>query len=382
MVKYQLIVSGSLKDSYINILKADVQDGMNSLGLDGSAYLEVLTVEQQGQIDWDGVPVMVWFGGGNTPDPHELSLLDDFLASNAPVFPVVHTLSNYRQCVPSTLHRINGQEWNSAKLAANVLRAFRLSRSQRQAFVSYRRSETRNVAVQLFSELSLQGYKTFLDTASVEVSEDFQEALWGRMADVDLLIFLDSPNALSSHWVHEELARAHDLGLGILQLIWPGHTRTRGTELSHAIKLGISDFLHHKANLDDRLTSAAIAKIIAAAELSRIRSLGARRRRVIADFVDQVRHAQLEVEVHPIDKIEVYRDGEVVGRVIPFVGLPDAPAIQSHEEQIKTDLNKTRIIFDGLGMHQDWEQHLVWLNSNLSLNAIQIARLDDWLETL
>lgn len=383
-MKYQLIAAGPLKESYINTLETEIMESMSGLGLDKDEYLEVLKAEQKGQINWDGIPVMVWFGGNNTPDSQELNLLDDFLKNNAPVFPVVETLSSYPQLVPSQLHRINGQEWDSARLAADVLRAFQLSRSQRQAFVSYRRSETRNVAVQLFSELSLRGYQAFLDTASVESGVDFQEALWGRMVDVDLLIFLDSPDALSSQWVHQELNRAQALGLGILQLIWPDHDRTLGTEFCDFIQLETSAFSNGQADLDDRLTDETVKEILSAAERSRIRSLGSRRRRVVADFVDQVKRVHLDAEVHPIDKIEVYRDSQLVGSVIPFVGLPNAQAIQRHEEQLaEQDLPNIRIVYDGLGMNPDWDEHLTWLNAKkLSPITIQIELVDDWLEKL
>lgn len=168
-----------------------------------------------------------------------------------------------------------------------------------------------------------------------------------------------------------------------MQLIWPGHSRTSGTEFCDFIELGSGDFRYGQADLDDRLTDATVTKILAAAERSRIRSLGSRRRRVVADFVDQAKRVQLDAQVHPVDKIEVYRGGQVVGSVIPFVGLPDAQAIQRHEEYLaQPDFSKICIIYDGLGMNPDWDEHLRWLNTKLSLTTIQIELLDDWLGKL
>ena len=84
----------------------------------------------------------------------------------------------------------------------------------RQTFISYRRTDSRRVAEDLFNELSQRKYTVFLDTASVESAVPFQDALWDRLADMDLLVLLDSPNALTSRWVNDELVQVNNLGLG------------------------------------------------------------------------------------------------------------------------------------------------------------------------
>ncbi len=161
----------------------------------------------------------------------------DFLVRGFSLFPVVEDLTRYSRCVPPELLPINGQIWDLARVGSDIMRGFRLSRRWRQVFISYRRSESTGVAHQLFHELNERGFRVFLDTASVDGGADFQKALWSRMADVDLVILLDTPGALSSNWVYQELNRAHDLGMGVVQLIWPGHARTKGTELSFQCSL-------------------------------------------------------------------------------------------------------------------------------------------------
>jgi hypothetical protein len=200
---------------------------------------------------WDNTPAGVWFGGTETSDQADLDILEKLLQENLPVFPVIDKLDNYKQLVPASLHRINGHVWESADpqvdpkggatLVTNILGALWLTRLQRQAFISYKRDDTRGVAIQLFHALSQSGYQPFLDLWSIDSGVAFQDALWERMADIDLLIFLDSVHALSSRWVHEELARAHALGLGVLQLVWPNHRRTQDTEFSDWIPLEPAD---------------------------------------------------------------------------------------------------------------------------------------------
>jgi len=382
-MKYQLIAVGPLRHEYADGLKNELLSDFRELGLDEKKYFEILDANQTEQINWDGTPVMVWFGGSGQEDDKDIELLNSFLESSFPVFPVVENLNHYADDVPSSLHRINGIEWDEARLAADILRAFRLSRKQRQAFISYRRAETRAVAVQLFAELSLHGYRAFLDTASVESGVDFQEALWGRMADVDLLIFLDSPNAVTSRWVYEELARAHDLGLGVLQLVWPNHSRTVGTEFCDFIQLSKSHFVNNLGNSQDYLADEFLAEVLIAAERTRIRSLNSRRVRVVSGFIDQARELDLDVALSPAGSIELYRNNQQIGIVFPVIGLPDASIVQQYEVNIANNPHaEKRIIYDGYGMEPEYSEHLEWLNNFLDLPTCQLDFVDDWVEKL
>lgn len=122
--------------------------------------------------------------------------------------------------MPEALHPINGMEWSrgAERIASEILRSFGLSRPNRSVFISYMRRHSSAVAHQLLHKLTDHGCRPFLDTASVEFGDAFQESLWDSMADLDFLLFLDTPGALSSSWVEQELTRAHNLGMGTLQL--------------------------------------------------------------------------------------------------------------------------------------------------------------------
>jgi TIR domain len=393
---YQLVVLGPTKAQFLGTLQTALEERVKDLGLKPSRNIAILQAHAKHNIDWDSSPVSVWFGGSDQPDQADCELLEKLVKETIAIFPVVHASEHYCALVPEALHRINCYLWESASdsvgrdsLVTNILSAFRLVRSQRQAFISYKRSDTRGVALQLFDALSQHAYQPFLDTWSVESGEDFQKVLWGRMADVDLLIFLDSPHALSSSWVYEELARAHDLGLGVLQLLWPNHQPTQGTELSELIPLQLpSDFVHGTAGPEDILQGATVAKVIAAAERARIRSLQARRLRVIADLVDQANHLGLEAIVLPTDPIVLYRQDEQgvsteVGVVIPFIGLPDAPAVQQAQERWPANQLPMIIGYNGLGVQEDWAAHLAWLNQRKDiLGTIQVDAIDSWLKGL
>jgi hypothetical protein len=83
-------------------------------------------------------------------------------------------------------------------VVGDVLKAFWLTRESRQAFISYKRTDSEGIAKQLAHILFDRGYQTFLDTASVERGVPFQEVLHDRPPNTDLVVLLDSPNAQKS----------------------------------------------------------------------------------------------------------------------------------------------------------------------------------------
>src|SRR5206468_590032 len=135
---------------------------------------------------------------------------------------------------------------------------------------------------------------------------------------------LDTPNALTSDWVHQEFNRAHDLGLGVVQLIWPGHSRTKGTELSFPIQLEAKDFLGSRCDAAGVLESSALGNVLSTVEGERIRSLSARRTRLIEGLLDHVKGKGATFFVHPMRHVDLLKDKVKVAEVVPFVGVPDS----------------------------------------------------------
>jgi len=216
--QYEVYALGPAARLMAPAVQREVEAGFRALGLDIKSNLGWHSTKPHQQNAHSSC-VGVWFGSLQPSSKEDESLLGFLLKSLVPVYPVVETIDEYTKCTPSVLHAINGQLFHAPTIAACILKSLRLTRAQRQAFVSYKRTESQAAATQIFTNLTLAGYRPFLDTASVCPGVDFQEALWSRMADTDLLIFLDTPHALDSGWVYQELARAHDLGLGVLQIL-------------------------------------------------------------------------------------------------------------------------------------------------------------------
>ncbi len=140
--RYQLVLLGPAVDQFASELKSEFDAQIRDIGLDPAKDVQILRSPNMKAtaIDWDAAPVAIWFGNEQSPSQKDLDLLEDFQVRRPnPVFPVCETLTNYEKKVPASLRPINGEEWNAPTIVGNVLKAFNLTRDQRQAFISYRR---------------------------------------------------------------------------------------------------------------------------------------------------------------------------------------------------------------------------------------------------
>ena len=100
-----------------------------------------------------------------------------FLLSRAiPVLPVVSSLARVRAELPEQLWPINCLEFGAAganRVASALLECAGLLPRQRRIFLSYRRDEARQAALQLFDALSARLFDVFLDTHAIAPAEDF-----------------------------------------------------------------------------------------------------------------------------------------------------------------------------------------------------------------
>ncbi len=398
-VKYQLIALGPSRDAQLPDLQTEVEAGFLALGLEPGKYLEVL--DASGNIDPTGNPVGVWFAGPNPDPPADLARLQQMLNNEYPVLPLVGDLTNYQSFVPQRSFATQWSQWDNDLVPGDILRLFRLTRESRQAFISYRRKDAQEVANQLFDALSERGYLPFLDTASVESSDPVQQVLHDRLADMDLVVFLDSPTAPASTWIIDELTTAGHLGLGVLQLVWPDKAPYPSGGITRCHLLQANDFINANTGPTGILDQATLESVLQVIEHERIQSLGSRRRRVISEFLDQARgEADLKIIVHPTGPLEVRRQNssEVIAWAIPFVGLPDGWTVFREHSNLKNtwesyryDLAKlmpddetrqkllqfrlpTRIVYDTLGVRPQWLRHLEWLSAFLPAKTLPIDR--------
>jgi hypothetical protein len=386
--KYQIFLSANWADSYIQILQKTVVLRFKELGIsaDAIAFFDDSTVSSR-----DRKSPSVGAFLSTKANPSSRASITEFVRDGFMVVPVVENLGNFNSFVPDELRGINGMEFrgddpNMERVAAVLLEGLNLVRKSRRLFISYRRAETQGVAIQLYEALDHNGFDVFLDTLSIRPGEQFQEVLWHRLADTDVIVLLDSPGFLNSRWTTEELATANSTNIQILQLIWPGNRIEATAAFSRAVPLQDGDFQASALGPDARLGDAVAQKIVVEAESLRARALAARYTSLVEEFCVEARQFGLTPHVQPERFITVeVKSGQFVAAV-PTVGLPDAFRYQEIEDEINKHPKKHTevvLLYDERGIREKWLEHLTWLDrQKLRVRSLQVTQCSSWLRGL
>jgi hypothetical protein len=330
--------------------------------------------------------VCLYFGGSSRYYPN-LDILDLLLKDATITLPVVENINQLATLIPTQLHLINGFELKSESeielLVSRILEGLNLLRLSRRLFISYKRNESRDVAVQLYERLEEAGFDVFLDTHSIRTGDVFQDELWHRLADTDVVVLLDTPGFLGSKWTKEELARANTMSIGIPQLVWPNHTPDKMSDLSIQIQLSASDFKYLQLN---SLKSKTIENIVSKTESLRARSLASKQDNLIAEFISEANKQKISASLQPekIITIDKPNSDEIV--IIPTVGVPHAFTYNQSEELVKRirkhKENKIWLLYDHRNIRDKWLEHLAWLDIYLPIQSVKITGIEQWLKKI
>jgi hypothetical protein len=387
--KYQLVLIGNdntFKDAIINTLQTRISD----LGMDIS--LLVVLGENNFKFHYaaNAPTVGIYFGGDTINFPN-LDILNILISDSNLILPAVSDIEQYKKHTPESLHPINGfpliNESNIEALVSRVMEGLSLLRLSRRLFISYKRNESTGVAIQLFEKLEQAGFDVFLDTHSVQKGDVFQDELWHRLVDTDVVVLLNTPGFLKSEWTQKELAKASAMSIGILQIIWPDHNPERSSELCIPFHLNEDNFENTSFdNVKSQLTESTISKIVNQTESLRARSLGARQDNIITEFMKSASAQSIPANLQSEKFITVIKkDGnEII--VIPTIGVPHAFTYYQSEDLIKTikahKSKKIFLLYDHINIKEKWLKHLDWLDAYLPISAIKIFEIDNWLKTL
>jgi TIR domain len=391
--RYQIVILDPGARPWSVTLRETLRTRVHELGLDPDQDLRFLDQGNYAGEFQSRDPVVAVYFGGPTRSVEAERVLTDLLGRFAFVLPIVDSTDAYSSKVPDSLHLLNGAPIESEdprleRIAGRLLEELRLVPRRRVAFVSYRRAESRGVGSQIFHALEERHFRVFLDTVSVQYGRTFQEALWNRMLDTDVLVFLHTPGALDSQWVEREFARASQLGLGILNVIWPGHSPALAAAIGEQVYLDPSDFSPGLAPNDGgaELKPDVLLRLAAAVEALRTRAVADRRRRVVDTFCRRVDAfvrrtgvSALEVVVQTAGHLVVRRGLRSDVRVYPVVGHPDTTHAREVADACSVLDEKGYLVFDANGIDEATAAHLRWLNRFLPIISFSTAEAEEWI---
>lgn len=293
------------------------------------------------------------------------------------ILPIVSDLTKFDESIPEILKNQNGfklsNEEEIPSLVSCILEGFSLIRTSRKVFISYKRLESSHVAIQLYEALEKSGFDVFLDTHSIRPGEPFQEELWHRMTDSDIIVLLNTTNFLESNWTKQELAKANSLSIGIIQVIWPNLKLIPQAHICKPIQLKDKDF---DDDTHKKLVDSIVENIISSTEVLRARTLAARQDNLTSEFISFANQSNVEVTLHPDKFISIYKNNEEY-IIIPTIGVPQSLNCNNAEElilRIKQEKPKCiYLLYDHVNIRDKWLSHLEWLNKYLPVQSLKLS---------
>jgi hypothetical protein len=388
--KYQIVLLGD-HGMGAGQVRALVRERVTELGLELHSTVAFLESATFFQYDAKSPAVAIYFGTEANPT-RDRTLVQTLLEQSVTLIPVVRQLDRFQLSVPEELHAINGFQFDESQERVEALTALTLEwlgllRRARRLFISYRRAESRSVAIQLYEYLDQRGFDVFIDTVSIRPGEPFQDELWHRLSDTDVVVLLDTKGFLNSRWTDEELARASALSIGIVQLIWPGHNPSAASALSERIYLIDSNFENSDASAGTaQLTSPTLDEIGGRVESLRARSLAARQDGLIKEFREAAADAHIIATLNPHRYFSVETNAGDEVAVIPTVGVPQSSRYHEVQELVAelhaSDVTRTYLLYDHRSVRDKWLAHLSWLDSHLPVRTLRLADVAEGVKKL
>lgn len=319
---------------------------------------------------------LAFFGSSNI----KADDLSHILLKGIPIIPIASNFTKVHDEIPESLCKLNCISFENEgiqRIASALLECAGLLPKQRRVFLSYKRDESRDSALQLFSELSARRFDVFLDTHGVAPAVDFQAMLWHRLCESDVLVMLDTPQYFNSRWTAAEFGRAQAKGISILRVGWPNVIASNRVATTTQIYLNHTDI-----DTSGQLANQVISNICSRIESLRSQSHAVRQKNLyhhISQGVESIGGTVLGTGQHRAVHIHLPDGKEVF--IYPSVGVPTALTLNDAFD-LSTNPN-VAVVYDDVGLHPDWASHLSWLNSNMSkgryIKAHEIGwEISDW----
>ena len=383
--RYQLILLGSIENPIIKGIKDQIISEISDLKLP-QGIINIIDRNNWKDEYVGNQPAFCIYLGNDNGFFEDLAIVEKLIKDGTMILPVY--FNDFSKEIPEELKKQNGIKYDDNRIANIVLQAFELLRSTRKVFISYKRSESTSVAIQMYEALESHHFDVFLDTHSIEKGELFQEELWHRMTDCDVILLLNTHGFLESHWCKEELAEAGSKQIGIVQLVWPNHKINAISHLSFPLNLESTDFVNTIYDDKDKskLKNNKVEEIIQFVESVRARNLASRQDNLITEFMSIAKQCGRDITVQP----ERYLTEVISGKKIiyvPTIGIPQSFNCQAADIRYEYDKNpqntRIRLIYDDLRIRDKWLKHLDWLNNNLKKDIFTLKKQEfkKWLET-
>lgn len=380
--RYQLIFLGENEDLFKK-LKIELINKFDELKLIQD-LLKIITEDSISEYSGGQPAFVIYSGIKENFTPEQKEILEKQKLDGNIILPVFD--KSFSDEMPELLSNQNGLTFqnNIQKICNIILEGFELLRKSRKIFISYKRSESSNVAIQLYEILERNNFDVFIDTHSIDKGEEFQEELWHRMTDCDVILMLNTKEFLKSDWCKQELDKAHVKRIGIVHLLWPDCDFENFAHLAFSMKLKNADFdkpLFSELS-QGRLKQLIIPEIINLVESARARNLASRQDALITEFTQAAHNNNVKVNLQYSRYISQDLSSNKRIIYIPTVGIPQSINCQNSQKLTakieKGEINSIHLIYDEMSIRDYWLEHLDWLNNYLEIKTIKKQEFNNW----
>ena len=216
------------------------------------------------------------------------AMIQEALDSNIPVIPIAmhDEESTIAEKLPASLSHHNAAFWqdDGITVAMSLLRALGLTETDRKVFISYRRSETSDLADQMHTALVRRGFDVFLDRFSLYPGNHFPRRIEENLSDKALVLLLESNGLQESVWVRREIDYAAQNHIRMLALNLPDcENNVSKIDDNYRFRLATGDL-----TLGKTLTPQALSRNTAKIELAHAVALQRRRRQLLGGLMDKL----------------------------------------------------------------------------------------------
>jgi hypothetical protein len=163
--------------------------------------------------------------------------------------------------LPPPLRKLNLLEWctGPADAVPAVMGLARVTTSDFRVFISYFRKDGEDHADDIFNTLTHAGYDVFLDRVDIRPGADISDRIREEILHKGVLLVLETPQAMNSKWIRDEVAIARSNRLSILAAQFPNSSPVASIsknrrynllepkDYNHGklTKAGLQEILHH-----------------------------------------------------------------------------------------------------------------------------------------
>jgi len=383
--KYQIIILGSIT-GIVDEIATLFHEKLRELNLQENFY-QIISNSQVDKEYKGNQPTFVLYFGSQNGKFEDIAIVERLLNEGNIVLPIFY--NSFNNEIPEILSNQNGlkyEQHQKDKIVSLILESFGKLRNTRKIFISYKRDESSSIAIQLYEALEKNNFDVFLDTHSIKQGEPFQDELWHRMTDCDVIVLLNTPKFLESEWCEKEIAEASVKQIGVLQMVWPNNKLNSMAEVCFPRQMQPEDFIDNIFDNKDvsRLTDITLKSIIQKVESIRARNLAARQDNLITEFLNIARKNGKTVNIQP-ERFITEEIAENKRRVfIPSVGIPQSMDYNQSsvlKKEIKEySVDEVYLIYDNVRIREKWLKHLEYLNEYLDVKTIKKQEFDLWLQ--